>query len=99
LLETVASFANTEGGTIILGVEDNGNVRGFIYTIGNESSVEKHLFGLVKSHCEPMIDFTTEWVTLSNHRLLAIYVSEGKTNRIMSRIKACMSEKASVIFL
>jgi len=77
LLETIVSFANTEGGIIVLGVDDNGNVRGFIYSVGNESRIEKQIFGLVKSHSEPMIDFRTEWVPIDSHMLLLIHVSEG----------------------
>jgi hypothetical protein len=77
LPETLVSFANTYGGLIILGVDDKGNTRGFVHSIG-ESKIEKKLFGLAKSHCEPMIDFKTEWVTVNDQTLLLISVSEGK---------------------
>jgi len=75
LFETLVSFANTYGGLIILGVDDKANIRGLA---GDESTIVKKLFGLVKSHCEPMVDFKTEWITTNNQTLLLINVYEGK---------------------
>lgn len=49
-LETVVAFANTKGGTIFLGVDDNCQIRGF------KEDVETKIVDLIAEHCDPPID-------------------------------------------
>jgi ATP-dependent DNA helicase RecG len=49
-METVASFANTNGGTIFLGVDDNCRVKGF------KEDVKTRIADLIADHCDPSIE-------------------------------------------
>jgi hypothetical protein len=48
-LETVVAFANTEGGTILLGVDDNCRVKGF-------KEAKDKIVNLISEYCDPPIE-------------------------------------------
>jgi hypothetical protein len=48
-LETVVAFANTEGGTILLGVDDNCQVKGF-------KEAKDKIVNLISEYCDPPIE-------------------------------------------
>ena len=76
LLEIIVSFANTDGGKIIIGVDDRKKIVGF-YTFESER-IEKKIAGYIRSHCEPVIDPRLVWMDLDGKPLLIIHVTEGK---------------------
>lgn len=82
LLESVVSFANTEGGTIIVGVNNQRHVIGLF---DNKESVEKKVEGLIKARCEPTIDYSIEWQNVDGKPLLLIHVVEGKRKPYLLR--------------
>jgi hypothetical protein len=47
VLESVVSFANTDGGIIIIGVDDNGNIKGI------ESDITQSIRGKISDLCDP----------------------------------------------
>ena len=49
-LETVVSFANTGGGTIFLGIDDNCKIKGF------KDDVKSKIVDLIADHCDPSIE-------------------------------------------
>ena len=49
-LETVVAFANTSGGTIFLGVDDNCRIKGF------KEDVKAKIVDLIADHCDPSIE-------------------------------------------
>ena len=76
LLETVVSFANGKGGSIIVGVEDRKNeVVGF--HASDKRSVENSINSRVNNLCEPNIEIKTEWPELDGRPLFLIKVTEG----------------------
>jgi DNA-binding NarL/FixJ family response regulator len=57
VLKTIVAFLNSEGGTLLIGVEDNGNILGldndlstFSEARRNIDNFEQHLTNLIKSH-------------------------------------------------
>jgi hypothetical protein len=74
-LESVVAFANTSGGTIFLGVDDNGGVRDF------REDVRARIADLVHGNCDPQIEIQVRQVTLAgDHQISIVEVAEG-TNK------------------
>ena len=74
-LESVVSFANTNDGTILLGVDDDGKVAGFY---DDFDKTEKKIRNLVSHHCEPDIEISVEQIQLDECPVIAVKVKEGK---------------------
>jgi len=71
-LETVSAFANTEGGSILVGVDDNGTV------IGNyEKKFEERVQSMVSDNCEPAPKIRVEKKELQSRTLYVVQVPEG----------------------
>ena len=74
-LETVVSFANTSGGTIFLGVDDNCRVVGF------RENVDAKIVDLISDHCDPpMVVQVNSNIDLSGKPITLVKVPEG-TNK------------------
>lgn len=74
-LESVVSFANTNDGTILLGVDDDGKTVGFF---DDFDKTEKRIRGLVNHHCEPDIEINVEQIRLDDCPVIVVKVKEGK---------------------
>ncbi len=73
ILETICAFSNSAGGTILVGVDDEGNVLGI--KIGKNTIQE--LINEIKFSLEPLIIPNIEVVDLKNKKILVINVNEG----------------------
>ncbi len=58
IARSLVAFANTDGGKLLIGVKDNGVIRGI------RSDEEKYMLeNAAQSYCQPEVEFTTkEWV-------------------------------------
>ena len=75
-LESIVSFANTNDGTILLGVDDDGKAVGFF---DDFDKTEKKIRNLVSHHCEPDIEIIVEQIQLDdNCPVIVVKVKEGK---------------------
>ena len=74
-LETVVSFANTNDGIILLGVNDDGRVVGFYE---NFDVTDKKIRGLISGRCEPDIEVSVEHPNLDGRPIIAVKIKEGK---------------------
>jgi len=73
-LETVVAFANTNGGTIFLGVDDNCGIKGF------KEDAETRIVDLIADHCDPSIGIQTNPEVLQDVPITLVKVTEG-TNK------------------
>ena len=73
-LESVVSFANTDGGNILLGINDEGRIVGFFK---DYDETEKRINGLINGKCEPDIPIKIESVDLDGKPVIVVRVEEG----------------------
>ncbi|MGB3181479.1 MAG: ATP-binding protein [Cyclobacteriaceae bacterium] len=69
ILKEVVAFANTEGGLLLIGVDDNGTIPGLKFA-------EEEMYVLdraITRYCRPDIDFTTEVIPLNERRSVILY--------------------------
>jgi ATP-dependent DNA helicase RecG len=74
-LETVVAFANTSGGIIFLGVDDNCRIKGF------KEDVKAKIIDLIADHCDPPIGVQIDsGVLIQGTPITLVKVPEG-TNK------------------
>lgn len=81
LAETVCAFANTKGGTIIVGVTNGGQIRGFSHP---KYGVD-HVDNVVSASVDPIPVVSTRSTSIRGHPLLVIQVQEGASKPYMLR--------------
>ena len=70
----LVAFANTRGGTLLLGVDDNGRIPGSKSIDGDAPEIEAFL----DRYCVPHLDYHTEKIPINSKRqVFAIHVEEG----------------------
>ena len=75
IARTLAAFANTDGGTLLIGVKDNGNVSGV-----NSEEEYYMLEGAAQMYCKPEVKFkVTRW-DISGKVVLEVYVRPDSKN-------------------
>lgn len=72
-LESIVAFANTSGGTIFLGVNDNCRIGDF------REDVKARIADLVHANCDPAIEVQVRRVNLiGDHQITIVEVAEGE---------------------
>ncbi len=75
IARTLAAFANTDGGTLLIGVKDNGNVSGV-----NSEEEYYMLEGAAQMYCKPEVKFkVTRW-DINGKVVLEVYVRPDSKN-------------------
>lgn len=72
LAKTAAAFANTKGGTIVYGVNDDHNVVGF-----DVRGAADTITNIIRSYCDPPPAFAIRTLTRNDKELLLVQVSES----------------------
>ncbi len=96
VIETAAAFANTDGGVILIGVSDNGEIRGI--TIGKETL--RNWSNRIAQATEPRVVLEIEPVDIEEKSVVLVHIAEssikpvsvrgrcykrvGNSNRVMS---------------
>ena len=75
LLDEVIGFANTEGGTIYLGVEDDGTITG----VSKKHADSIGVCALIANKTVPSLSVRADLLTEESQPVLAIYVPQSKT--------------------
>ncbi len=74
-LESVGAFANTEGGKIILGVDDRQNIVGIH---DDFSKLEKQIRGTINGRIQPQIEVNVELIEIRQSPVVVVTVPNGK---------------------
>jgi ATP-dependent DNA helicase RecG len=70
LLRDVVAFANTRGGTILVGVRDDGRVIG----VSADPSALNQLVAYIRAHTDPPLEIAAEPELVSDHQVVLIHV-------------------------
>lgn len=75
ICKEVIGFANTNGGTIYIGVEDNGTIVG----VNNEDAITLQLNNMIRDSIKPDITMFVKYetITVENKRVISIIVQRG----------------------
>ena len=80
IAKAMVSFANTDGGILLIGVRDNGSIAGV------RSEDEKHMLELAASfHSKPEIEYQVEEVIVEGKMVLKVNIPVGKKQPYYSR--------------
>ena len=80
IAKAMVSFANTDGGILLIGVRDNGSIAGV------RSEDEKHMLELAASfHSKPEIEYQVEEVIVDGKMVLKVIIPAGKKQPYYSR--------------
>lgn len=71
-LESVSAFANTDGGKILVGVDNNANI------IGWRKNQNQRIQDLISAYIEPDVSFTISNTTIEEKEVTIVDVLEGK---------------------
>jgi len=85
--KSMAAFANTEGGKIILGVENAGSIIGFseVATIEGKDKFQQFVRGIA-SRIQPKIDYQVNFVSEDQIYLAIITVPRGKSVHMYNNV-------------
>ncbi len=90
ILKEIVAFANTNGGQLLIGVDDDLSIPGLKLAEGERFTLEKH----IELHCKPEIDYAVEKVKINEHRtVLVFHIAKGK-----EKPYACRAESDSDVF-
>jgi hypothetical protein len=77
-----AAFANSNGGRILVGIEDNGEIVG--YSISN---AKETISNILRDYCEPAVEFRFEELVVKGNPVLVVTVPAGKDKPYVVRNK------------
>lgn len=81
IIQTVVAFANTEGGSILIGVNDDGNVVG----IDEIRKAKKKISEWVESRCDPPVEITFDTISIKEKKILRVLVPKGNNPPYLHR--------------
>ncbi len=71
--ETVVAMSNGDGGTILLGVDDNGSVVGV-----EDSKITDSIHEVIRNYCEPSIEPMIDVQMVRGKRVAAVQIAKGE---------------------
>ncbi len=80
IAKSMVSFANTEGGVLLIGVRDNGSIAGV------KTEDEIHMLDLAAGfHCKPAIEYSVEEILIEGKIVLKANIPKGKQKPYYAR--------------
>ena len=82
-VETVVAFANSQGGIILVGVDDNRNVAG----VSDASNTRKAVESLIRHRCDPVPQYKLDVRKVDEKSVVLVTIFEGKHKPYLVRGK------------
>lgn len=73
--ETMVSFANLQGGKILIGVEDNATINGVVES--QVSKLDDIITSISHQYCDPFVHHTLKIVPINETRVVVVQIDEG----------------------
>ena len=74
LARELVAFANTQGGTLLIGVEDDGSISGLTESLDHEARIAH----IARHHVHPPLTIESTAVTMPEGRILMVEVARGR---------------------
>lgn len=79
IMKEISAFANTNGGILFIGVDDDGTLAGLKYAEEDEFELKK----TIEKYCRPMVEYRIEKIKIALNRVvLAFFIEASKTKPI-----------------
>lgn len=72
LAEEIVAFANSEGGTILIGISDDGNIKGV-----QDKNIEEKIMNICRNNCIPNIIPIYEDIELNRLKISIVSIPKG----------------------
>jgi len=94
IAKEMIAFANTNGGVIIFGVEDDGKIRGVLSEKGEAELIKI----AAEKYCEPPVEYEIEFLNIGKDELVIVNIleSDSKPHRIQDYLTKVDLNKAHV---
>ena len=79
-IETISAFANTSGGVILIGVTDEGKIKG----IGIGKKTLEDIANRIKQNTDPKLYPKTELSEIENKKIILVEVNESKSKPVLA---------------
>jgi predicted HTH transcriptional regulator len=74
IAKEMIAFANTNGGSIIFGINDYGKVFG----VDSEKEITELVKQTVENFCEPQVEYSTHFIEIKNNEIVVVEIPESK---------------------
>lgn len=74
IAKEIIAFANTKGGLLLFGVDDDGS----IYGVDSEKEIVELVKETIEEHCEPEIKYSIEFIELFGREIVTVEVPESE---------------------
>ncbi|GAW86435.1 ATP-dependent DNA helicase RecG [Bathymodiolus platifrons methanotrophic gill symbiont] len=74
IAKEIIAFANTQGGTLLVGVSDDGKVRGVL----EQQNFEEYFSNIARNNVIPAINVITQMINYENKNVIVVTIPKGK---------------------
>jgi predicted HTH transcriptional regulator len=75
IAKEIIAFANTKGGLLFFGIDDDGS----IYGVDSEKEISELVKETIDEYCEPIIDYKINFIDLFSKEIVVIEIPESET--------------------
>ncbi|MDQ6951174.1 MAG: ATP-binding protein [Mariprofundales bacterium] len=74
IAKEMVAFANTQGGHLLIGVTDDGSVKG----VQEDKNYEEYISNIARNNIIPALDVVTDSLTVDHKKVIVVSIQKGK---------------------